>query len=69
MYNQVESNEKENYVTYLGTLVNIPRTQFDRKMTATAYVIYKDKQGNQYTVYAPYAKGSISVNDLSPDGK
>ena len=38
-------------------------------MTATAYVIYKDKQGNQYTVYAPYAKGSISVNDLSPNGK
>ena len=64
-----EVNTEQNYVTYLGTLVNIPRTQFDRKMTATAYVIYKDKQGNQYTVYAPYAKGSISVNDLSPNGK
>ena len=64
-----EVNKEQNYVTYLGTLVNIPRTQFDRKMTATAYVIYKDKQGNQYTVYAPYAKGSISVNDLSPNGK
>lgn len=64
-----EVNTEQNYVTYLGTLVNIPRTQFNRKMTATAYVIYKDKQGNQYTVYAPYAKGSISVNDLSPNGK
>ena len=64
-----EVNKEQNYVTYLGTLVKIPRTLFDRTMTATAYVIYKDKQGNQYTVYAPYAKGSISVNDLSPNGK
>ena len=64
-----EVNQEQNYVTYLGTIVNIPRTQFDRKMTASGYVIYKDKQGNQYIVYAPYNKGSINVNDLLSDGK
>ena len=65
----VDYLEEQNYVTYLGTIVNIPRTQFDRKMTASGYVIYKDKQGNQYIVYAPYNKGSINVNDLLSDGK
>lgn len=60
-----EVNEKENYVTYLGTISNIPEAQFDRQMAATAYVIYQDKAGNEYTVYAPYARGSISVNDFS----
>lgn len=59
-----EVNQDENYVTYLGTLVGIERAQFDQQITASAYVIYKDKAGNQYTVYAPYAKGSISVNQI-----
>ncbi|MGM9530628.1 InlB B-repeat-containing protein [Intestinibacter sp.] len=59
-----EINEKENYITYLGTIVDIPRAQFDRQMTASAYVIYKDKAGNEYTVYALYQNGSTSVNRL-----
>ena len=59
-----EVNKEQNYVTYLGTIVNIPKVQFDRQMTAAAYVIYKDKAGNQYTVYSQYQKGSISVYDL-----
>ena len=62
-----EENEKQNYVTYLGTLVGIPRAQFDRQITASAYVIYKDKAGNEYTVYAPYQNGSTSVNALSAE--
>ena len=33
-------------------------------MTASAYVVYKDKTGHQYTVYSPYSNGSISVLDL-----
>ena len=33
-------------------------------MTASSYVTYKDKSGNEYTVYAPYTKGSTSVNQL-----
>lgn len=59
-----EVNKNENYDIYLGTIVNIPREQFDRKMTASSYVIYKDKSGNKYTVYSPYKNTSISVNDL-----
>ncbi|MGM9536216.1 MAG: hypothetical protein ACI3VR_13215, partial [Intestinibacter sp.] len=59
-----EVNEAENYVTYLGTLVNIPRDQFDEAITASAYVIYKDKSGNEYTVYSPYKKGSTTINKL-----
>ncbi|MGM9536683.1 MAG: InlB B-repeat-containing protein, partial [Intestinibacter sp.] len=59
-----EVNEEENYVTYLGTLVNIPKAQFDRQMTAAAYVIYKDKAGNKYTVYSQYPNGSTSVYKL-----
>ena len=48
----------------LGTIVNIPEVQFNRPMTAASYVIYKDKSGNQYTVYSQYPNGSISVYDL-----
>ena len=51
-------------MTYLGTIVNIPEVQFNRPMTAASYVIYKDKAGNQYTVYSQYPNGSISVYDL-----
>ncbi|MFQ9287079.1 MAG: InlB B-repeat-containing protein [Intestinibacter bartlettii] len=54
----------QNFMTYLGTIVNIPEAQFNRPMTAASYVIYKDKAGNQYTVYSQYPKGSISVYDL-----
>ena len=59
-----EVNKEQNYLTYLGTIVNIPKAQFERQMTASAYVVYKDKAGHQYTVYAPYANGSVSVLDL-----
>ena len=59
-----EVNQKENYVVYLGTLVNIKREQFDKQITAASYVIYKDKAGNKYTVYSQYPNGSKSVNDL-----
>lgn len=60
-----ETNEKEGYVVYLGSIVNIPRAQFDRAMTASSYVKYKDSKGNEYTVYSPYKGGSISVNELT----
>ena len=59
-----EENKEENYVVYLGTLINIPRDQFAIPITAAAYVIYEDKAGNEYIAYAPYQNGSISVNDL-----
>lgn len=59
-----EVNKEENYVTYLGTIINIPKAQFERQMTAAAYVIYKDKSGNQYTVYSQYPNTSVSVYDL-----
>ena len=59
-----EVNKEENYVTYLGTIVNIPKAQFDRQMIAAAYVIYKDKAGNKYTVYSQYPNGSTSVYKL-----
>ena len=59
-----EVNKEQNYVTYLGTIVNIPKAQFERQMTASSYVVYKDKTGHQYTVYSPYSNGSISVLDL-----
>lgn len=60
----VNYEEGKDFVTYLGSIVNIPDTQFDRQMTASAYVVYRDKAGNEYTVYAPYKTGSISVNDF-----
>lgn len=56
--------KNENYMIYLGTLVNIPSSQFDREITATSYVTYKDKKGNEYTVYSPYKNISTSVNKL-----
>ena len=59
-----EVNKDENYVTYLGTIINIPEAQFHRQMTAASYVIYKDKTGNTYTVYSQYPNGSTSVYDL-----
>ena len=59
-----ETNEDKNYIVYLGTIVGISESQFDRQMTASSYVTYKDKAGNEYTVYAPYQKGSTSVNQL-----
>ncbi|MGN1033432.1 MAG: leucine-rich repeat protein, partial [Intestinibacter sp.] len=59
-----EVNEQENYVTYLGTLINIPSNQFDTKMTAAAYVIYRDKTGNEYTVYSQYKNSFTTVNKL-----
>ncbi|MDY2736427.1 hypothetical protein, partial [Intestinibacter sp.] len=59
-----EVNEQENYVTYLGTLINIPSNQFDTKMTAAAYVIYRDKAGNEYTVYSQYKNSFTTVNKL-----
>ena len=59
-----EVNKEKNYVTYLGTIINIPRTQFDTEMTAASYVIYKDKAGNKYTVYSPYKNGSTTINKL-----
>ena len=39
-------------------------SQFERQMTASYYVKYKDKAGNEYTVYSPYTKGSISISQL-----
>ncbi|MGN1032474.1 MAG: leucine-rich repeat protein, partial [Intestinibacter sp.] len=59
-----EVNEQQNYVTYLGTIINIPRAQFDAEMTASAYVIYKDKAGNEYTVYSNYPNQSTSIKKL-----
>ncbi|MDY4573776.1 MAG: hypothetical protein SPD90_01825, partial [Intestinibacter sp.] len=59
-----EVNEKENYVTYLGTIVNIERANFDKELTASSYVTYKDKAGHIYTVYSPYKNGSTSVSKL-----
>lgn len=56
--------ETETYTDYYGTLINIPKSQFNRKIAASAYVIYQDEAGNEYTVYAPYQDGSVSVNDL-----
>ena len=64
-----EENYKENYKTYLGTLVNIESSQFDREITASSYVKYKDKKGNEYVVYAPYKTGSTSVNKLLAESK
>lgn len=64
-----ETNKEENSVTYLGTIINMPRSQFARQMTASSYVKYKDKVGNEYTVYSPYTKGSISINELIKESK
>ena len=59
-----EVNEEKNYITYLGTLINISDSQFDTNITASSYVIYKDKSGNEYTVYSPYKNGSTTINKL-----
>ena len=59
-----EVNKEQNYITYLGTISNIPKAQFERQMIAASYVIYKDKAGNEYTVYSQYPNGSISVLDI-----
>ena len=59
-----DQNKEENYITYLGTLVGIPRSQFGLEITASAYIIYKDKAGNKYTVYSPYKNGSTNINQL-----
>lgn len=59
-----EVNKRENYVIYLGTLVSINRDQFDTPITAASYVIYKDKVGNEYTVYSPYKNGFTTINKL-----
>ena len=64
-----EVNKEENSITYLGTVVNIPKDKFDTQITASAYVKYKDKSGNEYTVYAPYLNTSISVNQLISENK
>ncbi len=64
-----EVNKEENSVTYLGTIINIPRSQFSRQMTASAYVKYKDKAGHEYIVYAPYLNKSVSINELDVQGK
>ncbi|WP_455543028.1 InlB B-repeat-containing protein [Intestinibacter sp.] len=54
----------EEYTVYLGTITNIPKSQFGRELTASAYVTYRDKAGHEYTVYAPYKNTSTSVNQL-----
>lgn len=59
-----DKNEQENYVTYLGILVGIKRAQFGAEIIASSYVIYRDKVGNEYTVYSLYKNGSTSVNKL-----
>lgn len=56
-----EVNKEENYVVYLGTLINIPESQRGTNIVASAYVTYEDKAGNQYTVYDRY---STSINKL-----
>ncbi|WP_455543444.1 InlB B-repeat-containing protein, partial [Intestinibacter sp.] len=60
----VDYQQKEDSVVYLGTIVNIPQNQFNREMTATSYIKYRDKSGNEYIVYSPYARGSITINQL-----
>ena len=57
-----EVNKDENYVVYLGTLINIPESQRDTYIRASSYVRYKDKSGNEYIVYA--FNGEASVNSL-----
>ncbi len=57
-------NKEEKSITYLGTIVNIPKSQFNREMTASSYVKYKDKAGNTYTVYSPYKNTSVTINNL-----
>ncbi|MGN1033609.1 MAG: InlB B-repeat-containing protein [Intestinibacter sp.] len=59
-----EVNTEQNYIIYLGTIVNVKEAYFDRAMTASSYVTYKDKAGNQYTVYSPYKNGSTTINAL-----
>ncbi len=57
-------NKEENSIVYLGTIVNIPKSQFNREMTASAYVTYKDKAGNTYTVYSAYKNTLTTINRL-----
>lgn len=57
-----EVNKDENYVVYLGTLINIPESQRDTYIRASSYVRYKDKSGNEYIVYA--FNGEATVNSL-----
>ena len=58
-----EVNKDENYVVYLGTLINIPESQRDTYIRASSYVRYKDKSGNEYIVYA--FNREASINSLS----
>ncbi|MFQ8987678.1 MAG: hypothetical protein ACLR6T_03205 [Intestinibacter sp.] len=55
-----EVNKDENYVVYLGTLINIPESQRDTYIRASSYVRYKDKSGNEYIVYAFNKEASIN---------
>lgn len=57
-----EVNKDENYVVYLGTLINIPESQRDTYIRASSYVRYKDKSGNEYIVYA--FNGEATINSL-----
>ena len=56
-----EVNIEENYIVYLGTLINVPESKRDTYISASAYVIYEDKVGNQYTVYDCY---TTTINNL-----
>ena len=56
-----EVNTEENYIVYLGTLINVPESKRDTYIAASAYVIYEDKAGNQYTVYDCY---TTTINNL-----
>lgn len=55
-----EVNKDENYVVYLGTLINIPESQRDTYIRTSSYVRYKDKSGNEYIVYAFNKEASIN---------
>ncbi|MDU2111558.1 MAG: InlB B-repeat-containing protein, partial [Clostridiales bacterium] len=55
-----EVNKDENYVVYLGTLINIPESQRDTYIRTSSYVKYKDKFGNEYIVYAFNKEASIN---------
>ena len=53
-----EVNKDENYVVYLGTLINIPESQRDTYIRTSSYD--KDKFGNEYIVYAFNKEASIN---------
>lgn len=61
-----EVNEEENYIVYLGTLINIPESQRDTYIRASAYVKYRDKAGNDYIVYTRLGEASVNylLNDV-----